>query len=53
MTTEPGNLVFDPTRVRKGTRVWASTPTLPANLIFTHIGGYWPQRANKYPAPTL
>jgi very-short-patch-repair endonuclease/DNA modification methylase len=32
MTTDPGDLVFDPTCVRKGTRVWvcSPTPTLPA-----------------------
>jgi len=31
MTTDPGDLVFDPTCVRKGTRVWVPTPALPAN----------------------
>ncbi|MGQ9627250.1 MAG: hypothetical protein ACUVV0_10160, partial [Anaerolineae bacterium] len=32
MTTDPGDLVFDPTCVRKGTRVWCSpTPTLPVD----------------------
>jgi very-short-patch-repair endonuclease/DNA modification methylase len=30
MTTDPGDLVFDPTCLRKGTRVLAPTPTLPA-----------------------
>jgi len=32
MTTDPGDLVFDPTCVRKGTRVWVSrSPALPVN----------------------
>jgi very-short-patch-repair endonuclease/DNA modification methylase len=31
MTTDPGDLVFDPTCVRKGTRVLAPTPTLPVD----------------------
>jgi len=33
MTTDPGDLVFDPTCVRKGTRVWvcSPSPTLPAH----------------------
>ncbi|MER3417529.1 MAG: hypothetical protein C4297_15205, partial [Gemmataceae bacterium] len=30
MTTDPGDLVFDPTCVRKGTGVLAPTPSLPA-----------------------
>jgi len=30
MTTDPGDLVFDPTCVRRGTRVLAPTPALPA-----------------------
>jgi adenine-specific DNA-methyltransferase len=31
MTTDPGDLVFDPTCVRRGTRVLAPTPTLPVD----------------------
>jgi len=31
MTTDPGDLVFDPTCVRRGTRVLAPTPALPVD----------------------
>ncbi len=31
MTTDPGDLVFDPTCVRRGTRVCVPSPALPAN----------------------
>ncbi len=43
MTTDPGDLVFDPTCVRKGTRVWcvedkgSSPPVVPP-----HAGGHYP-----------
>jgi hypothetical protein len=40
MTTDPGDLVFDPTCVRRGTRVLAPTPTL---LIRVHHLGSPPE----------
>ena len=55
MATDPGDLVLDPTCVRKGTRVWTPTPTLPVDGegwgggAFLHVHGE--RRCGRTPRP--